>query len=66
MSERVAWLVFLACAVVYLLILPSLPDADGAAENVMWALSLMIAIAGIVALVLALRQRLGRGRTRSF
>jgi hypothetical protein len=64
MSERVAWLVFVACAVIYLAVLPALPDADGAAENVVWLVSVAVAVAGIAALVMALRLRFGRRGTR--
>jgi len=62
MRRRAAWIVFAACAVTYLVVLPSLPDADGTAENVAWAISVVVALTGLVALFVAVREALHRRR----
>lgn len=65
MHERLAWIIFAICAVGYLVLLPALPDADGTAEDVAWAMSLLVAAAALVALIVGLRaghtRRRGRG-----
>lgn len=62
MRQRAAWTVFAVCAIAYLVVLPALPDADGTAENVAWALSIVVALIGLAALFVALRHTVSRRR----
>lgn len=56
-TARSASLLAATCAVLYLLVLPALPDSTSTASNLQWLLSVVVAVTGIVALVVALRSR---------
>jgi len=54
-KPKVLFAVTAACVVAYLLVLPALPDSDGAAENIQWALSVVVLVAAVTSFVLGIR-----------
>lgn len=54
-SVRKALIVFGICAVLYVIALPALPDTGGMADDLVWLLSVFVALTGIGALVIAYR-----------
>lgn len=60
-SKRTALIVFGACAVLYLVVLPALPDTGGVADDVVWLLGLLVALTGVGALITAYRLHRRKG-----
>lgn len=56
-TTRKALTVFAACAVLYLVLLPALPETGGLADDLVWLLGVFVALTGIGALVVAVRSR---------
>ncbi len=62
-TTRTASLVAAVCAVLYLLVLPSLPDGTGTADDFQWLLGVVVAATGVTALLVAVRgKRRSSGR----
>lgn len=62
-TNRKALLVFITCAVLYLVLLPALPETGGPADDLVWLLGVLVALTGIAALVVAVRSRRADRRT---
>lgn len=60
-TTRRALAVLAACALLYLVLLPALPDTGGTADDLVWLLGVVVALVGLGALVVAVRAwRAGR------
>ena len=56
-TTRKALTVFVTCAVLYLVLLPVLPETGGLADDLVWLFGVLVALTGIAALVVAVRSR---------
>lgn len=54
-NKRKALVVFGVCAVLYLVVLPAVPDTGGVADDLIWLLGVLVALTGTGALVIAYR-----------